>query len=48
VAEIIAPGGVQRVEWLDEDVYLTGWAEIVCEGQWLRQPPTEEARALTS
>jgi diaminopimelate epimerase len=35
-AEIIAPGGGQRVEWLDDDVYLTGWAEIICEGQWLR------------
>ena len=39
VAEIIAPGGAQRVEWLDEDVYLTGWAEIVCEGRWLRPLP---------
>ena len=35
-AEIIAPGGSQRVEWLDENVYLTGWAEIICEGRWLR------------
>jgi diaminopimelate epimerase len=33
--EIIAPGGAQRVEWLEDAVYLTGWAEIVCEGQWL-------------
>jgi diaminopimelate epimerase len=31
---IIAPGGAQRVEWLDEGVYLTGWAELVCEGQY--------------
>jgi diaminopimelate epimerase len=38
-AEIIAPGGVQRVEWLDDSVYLTGWAEIICEGHWLRPPP---------
>src|SRR5438874_583549 len=35
-AEVIAPGGAQRVEWRDESVYLTGWAEIVCEGEWLR------------
>jgi len=35
-AEVIAPGGVQRVEWLDDSVYLTGWAEIVCRGDWLR------------
>jgi diaminopimelate epimerase len=39
-AEVIAPGGAQRVEWLDDNVYLTGWAEIICEGQWLRPPPT--------
>lgn len=36
-AEVIAPGGPQRVEWHDDSVYLTGWAEVVCEGQWL--PP---------
>jgi len=35
-ADVIAPGGAQRVEWLDEGVYLTGWAEVVCEGEWLR------------
>jgi diaminopimelate epimerase len=35
-AEVIAPGGAQRVEWLEESVYLTGWAEIICEGVWLR------------
>jgi diaminopimelate epimerase len=35
-AEIVAPGGAQRVEWLDDNVYLTGWAEIICEGHWLR------------
>jgi diaminopimelate epimerase len=35
-AEVIAPGGGQRVEWLEDGVYLTGWAEIVCEGNWLR------------
>ena len=26
-------GGTQRVEWRDDGVYLTGWAEIVMEGQ---------------
>ena len=35
-AEVAAPGGVQRVEWRDDNVYLTGWAEVVCEGEWLR------------
>ena len=31
--EVIAPGGTQRVEWLDDGVYLTGWAEVVFDGQ---------------
>lgn len=34
-ADVVAPGGTQRVEWLDDSVYLTGWAEVVCEGEWL-------------
>ena len=38
-ADIVAPGGSQRVEWRDEGVYLTGWAEVICEGQWLGQIP---------
>jgi diaminopimelate epimerase len=33
--EIVAPGGSQRVEWRDEGLYLTGWAELVADGQWL-------------
>lgn len=39
-AEVIAPGGPQRVEWLEDSVYLTGWAEVVCEGHWLRPLPS--------
>jgi diaminopimelate epimerase len=35
-AEVIAPGGGQRVEWGDDNVYLTGWAEVLFDGQWLR------------
>jgi diaminopimelate epimerase len=35
-AEVIAPGGSQRVEWREDSVYLTGWAEVVFDGQWLR------------
>ncbi|HVH26512.1 MAG TPA: diaminopimelate epimerase [Vicinamibacterales bacterium] len=35
-ADVIAPGGAQRVEWLDDSVYLTGWAEILFDGEWLR------------
>lgn len=38
-AEIITPGGTQRVEWKADGVYLTGWAEVLCEGEWLRQIP---------
>jgi diaminopimelate epimerase len=38
-AEVIAPGGAQRVEWRDDSVYLTGWAEVVCEGDWLHPLP---------
>jgi len=33
--EIVAPGGRQRVEWRDDGVWLTGWAEVVMEGNWL-------------
>jgi len=38
-AQVVAPGGAQRVEWRDDGVYLTGWAEVVCEGEWLRTVP---------
>ncbi|MBI3493242.1 MAG: diaminopimelate epimerase [Acidobacteria bacterium] len=34
-AEVIAPGGSQRVEWRDESVYLTGWAEVLFDGVWV-------------
>jgi diaminopimelate epimerase len=33
--EVQAPGGSQRVEWQDDGVYLTGWAEVLFEGLWL-------------
>jgi diaminopimelate epimerase len=33
--DVVAPGGTQRVEWRNDGVYLTGWAEIVLEGEWL-------------
>jgi diaminopimelate epimerase len=33
--QVIAPGGTQRVEWRDDGVYLTGWAELVLDGTWL-------------
>ena len=33
--DVHSPGGSQRVEWRDEGVYLTGWAEVLFEGQWV-------------
>jgi diaminopimelate epimerase len=36
-ATIVAPGGPQRVEWRDDNVYLTGWAEILFDGQWMAE-----------
>jgi diaminopimelate epimerase len=41
--EVVAPGGTQRVQWKADGVYLTGWAEVVCEGEWLRQIPRTRA-----
>lgn len=35
--QVVAPGGTQRVEWTDDGIFLTGWAEVVVEGNWL--PP---------
>lgn len=36
-ADVIAPGGTQRVEWDSENVYLTGWAEVLFDGDWQRR-----------
>jgi len=33
--QVEAPGGTQRVEWCQDGVYLTGWAELVLEGRWI-------------
>jgi diaminopimelate epimerase len=33
--DVVAPGGTQRVEWREDGVYLTGWAEVILEGHWL-------------
>jgi diaminopimelate epimerase len=33
---IESPGGTQRVEWRDEGLFLTGWAEIVADSHWLK------------
>jgi diaminopimelate epimerase len=32
--EVVSPGGVQRVEWLEAGLYLTGSAEIIGTCQW--------------
>ena len=42
-ADVAAPGGSQRVEWRDDHVYLTGWAEVLYDGAWLRQIPRTRA-----
>ena len=33
--QVVSPGGAQRVEWRDDGVYLTGWAEVVFDGVWI-------------
>lgn len=33
--QVISPGGTQRVEWRDDGIYLTGWAEVVFDGHWV-------------
>jgi diaminopimelate epimerase len=33
--DVEAPGGTQRVEWRDDGVFLTGWAEVLFEGRWV-------------
>jgi diaminopimelate epimerase len=32
-----APGGTQRVEWQDDGLWLTGWAEVVASVEWWRR-----------
>jgi diaminopimelate epimerase len=33
--QVTAPGGTQRVEWKEDGVFLTGWAEVVFDGHWV-------------
>jgi len=33
--QVVSPGGIQRVEWRDDGLYLTGWAEVLFDGRWL-------------
>jgi diaminopimelate epimerase len=37
--DIVAPGGTQRVAWTTEGVFLTGWAQIVLDGEWTGGAP---------
>jgi diaminopimelate epimerase len=34
--DVVSPGGTQAVEWNDGGLFLTGWAEVLYEGRWLR------------
>jgi diaminopimelate epimerase len=43
VVDIESPGGTQRVEWLEDGLYLTGWAEIIGEIRWLGDSGTPDA-----
>ena len=31
---VVSPGGSQRVEWREDGLFLTGWAEVVLRGAW--------------
>jgi diaminopimelate epimerase len=33
--EVVSPGGTQRVEWTPEGLFLTGWAEVILQADWL-------------
>lgn len=33
--QVVAPGGAQRVEWREDGLFLTGWAEVVAEVDWI-------------
>lgn len=33
--EVVSPGGAQRVEWTEQGLFLTGWAEVILQGRWL-------------
>ena len=33
--QVVSPGGAQRVEWTDEGLFLTGWAELIAQATWL-------------
>ena len=43
--DVVAPGGVQRVEWTNEGLWLTGWAELTARVEWLTANSTIEPGA---
>jgi diaminopimelate epimerase len=32
--QVTSPGGTQRVEWRENGLFLTGWAEVLFEARW--------------
>jgi diaminopimelate epimerase len=34
--QVVSPGGTQRVEWDEDGLFLTGWAELIAESHWLK------------
>jgi diaminopimelate epimerase len=36
---VVAPGGIQSVEWTDEGLFLTGWAEVTALCEWRLEIP---------
>jgi diaminopimelate epimerase len=35
--DVVSPGGAQRVEWDEDGLFLTGWAETVADCRWLKR-----------
>jgi diaminopimelate epimerase len=36
--QVVSPGGAQRVEWTDDGLFLTGWAELIADVVWRGVP----------
>jgi diaminopimelate epimerase len=39
--DVMAPGGLQHVDWEESGAYLTGWAELILDGRWLGRHGTD-------
>ncbi|MEO6214155.1 MAG: diaminopimelate epimerase [Vicinamibacterales bacterium] len=39
--QVESPGGIQRVEWRDDGVYLTGWCEVSAVCDWRGGEPSD-------